>query len=210
MANVNSSITRMLSAAKGFARPNRYEAIFQLPAGISNSSEDVNPEAKSSKIQSNEIKFNGSQEISILCSSFNLPGRALLTYEHKQIANPINVPYSMVYEPFTVTFLSDPDLNTRRYFEIWQAAVINLQTNSMNFFAEYAGDITFYQLDREGKRRYGKKIFNAFPLNIGDISYSYDDNNKVQEIPVTFSFSTWQNLEDVDSYKLKFVDWVKQ
>ena len=125
-----------------------------------------------------------------------MPARTLMTYPHSQHCAPFRVPYSQQFEPITFSFYSTADMRQRHFFEIWQTAVININDNSLNFFTEYTRDIDIWQLDRTGKKTYGIRLFGAWPVAIGDVSYSYAQNNVVTEITVTMEYKIWQNNHD--------------
>ncbi len=87
-------------------------------------------------------------------------------------------------------------MDQRHFFDIWQTAVVNINDNSLNFFVEYTRDIDIWQLDRNNKKTYGIRLYGAWPVVIGDVQYSYTQNNTVTEITVTMEYKLWQNNHD--------------
>lgn len=125
-----------------------------------------------------------------------MPARTLMTYPHSQHCAPFRVPYSQQYEPISFTFYSGKNFHQRHFFDIWQTAVININDNSLNFFVEYTKDIDIWQLDRNNNKTYGVRLYAAWPVAIGEVSYSYAQNNTVTEITVTMEYKLWKNNHD--------------
>lgn len=188
--SVSSFITRFKT---GFARPNRYRVEFSLPAGFNTSPTfpGVNSNSSASLIRFQEINMNRQGNINIMCHSCNLPQRTLLTYEHKQLIGPYRVPYSQSYDPVTFSFYTDPEYTTREYFDIWQNAVVNIGSNSMNYYNEFTSDIRIYTIDSAGNDAYFVDLYEAFPINIGMVDLSYSNLNTTQTVTVTMSYKYW-------------------
>lgn len=119
-----------------------------------------------------------------------------MTYPHSQHCAPFRVPYSQQFEPVTFSFFSNAAFDQRHFFEIWQTAVVNINDNSINFFVEYTRDIDIWQLDRNNKPTYGVRLYGAWPVTIGEVSYGYAQNNVVTEITVTMEYKLWKNNKD--------------
>lgn len=157
----------------GFARQNRYIVEFQMPSGVPTAGSWMNRQATVGAIQAIGNQLNRDGAVQIACHTLSMPPRASLVYQHAQYSAPFNVPYSQQLEPVTFTFYNDKDLSQRRFFEIWQTAVYNINDNSMNFFVEYAKDVHIHQLDRQGNRVYSITLYAAWPQAIGELQYGY-------------------------------------
>ena len=182
--------------SSGFAHPNRYVVNFALPTGIAEYGNWMNPESGAGAITTYQGTLNFFNKVDIACHSMTMPGRTLMVADHKQIGGPFRIPYSHTYDPVTFTFYADNQLDIRRYFEIWQQAVININDNSMNFWKEYVADVYMAQLDRDGNRTYWVKLFESYPLSIGDVTYSYASTHQLTEITVSLQYRIWQAWHD--------------
>ena len=188
-------IDKFLSELRaGIAMPNKYRIEFNLPKGLP-ALPSSNFESMTATIRSNQRKYNGTGAVNIMCHSALLPERMLQTFEHKQMAMPYRVPYTQIYNPMTFVFYADSRLNTRRYFEIWQNSVVNVNDNTMNFYSEYTSDMKIYTLDKEGNDAYGIKCLEVYPLTIAASDLAYG-NNSAQNVSVTFSYKYWTNVDD--------------
>lgn len=177
----------------GISKPNRYRIAFNLPRGVNDKT--ANLESQVGKIQSNQGKYNSTGAVNIMCHTAVMPERMLQVYEQKQMIVPYRVPYTQTYNPVSCTFYADSTLNTRRYFEIWQNAVVNVHDNTLNFYSEFTSDIIIYALDSEGNETYGVKLIEAYPMSLSSVDLSYSNGN-AQNITVSFSYKYWANIED--------------
>jgi hypothetical protein len=188
------SITSFISKINlGLAKPSRYRVEFSLPRGFEDSPSlpGVNSNSSSSLIKSQEANMNRQGYINIMCHSCNFPQRTLLTYEHRQLIGPYRVPYSQTYDPVTFSFYTDPYYTVREYFDIWQNAVINIGSNTVNYYNEFTSDIRIVSIDNEGNDTYFVDLYEAYPLNVGMVDLSYSNMNNTQTITVTMSYKYW-------------------
>lgn len=177
---------------KGLSRPNRYRVEFNLPKGIPiQGALGSNPDASSGSIMQWEKFFNGIGGINIKCHTMTFPQRSVLTQEIRQNAAPFRTPYTASYDPITFSFYNNSRMDVRDYFEIWQSAVLNLGTNTMNFYDEYVSDIKMVMLDMQGNDAYGVTLYEAWPLNIGILDASYANSNAYTTTVVTMAYKSW-------------------
>jgi hypothetical protein len=142
------------------------------------------------------MTLNSQGAVQIACASCTMPGRTLMHYPHTQHSAPFNVPFSQQYEPITFTFYANKDLNQRKFFDIWQTAVININDNSLNFFVEYTQDMMIWQLDRHGDKTYGVQIYAAWPMTIAEMQYESGASDTGVMVNVTMSYKLWRAEHD--------------
>jgi hypothetical protein len=133
-----------------------------------------------------------------LVNSAALPG---------SIVNPTIVPYrgrevkfagERIFQPWTVTVLNDVSFNIRNRLEQWM--------NGMNGAADgtgrtnprdYQTNIYVTQLDRNNAPLKSYTLNSAFPVDIGDISLNYGDNDTIETYTVTFQYQHFTtNFDD--------------
>lgn len=192
MTDINKFLSHFKS---GIASPARYRVRFNLPKGIPNISGSA-WESTEGNIQRWQSALNGTEKINVFCHTCTMPQRSLMTYEHKQLNAPYKVPYSQSYDPVSFVFYGDGDLSARRYFEIWQNAVVNIQSNTMNFYSEYVSDVIIEQMDQEGNPTYGVQLIEAYPMSVTAMDYSYSNQNTIQNIAIVLTYKYWKNLYD--------------
>jgi len=62
--------------------------------------------------------------------------------------------------------------------------------------AKYQVDINIWQLSSNGQKVYGYKLQNAFPINVGAVTYEDSDQNTLTEFTVEFAYSEFLPLEN--------------
>lgn len=179
----------------GMMKPNRYRVEFHLPRGVSNSERlSIHQFSNSTTIRQLDNNLNGKGGVDIKCHTATFPQRSLQTYEHIQNSAPFRVPYSAAYDPVTFSFYVDGNGDTREYFDTWQNAVINVSSNTLNFWREFVSDITIYAMNEAGEDTYGVTLYDAYPLNVGAMELSYTQSNNYQTSTVTIAYKSWSAI----------------
>ena len=193
----DGEIWRFLSHfKKGFAKSSRYRIEFNLPKGAGGANvNDVNQFSRSGQIFAMDKLYNRNGSINIKAHTLTFPQRALSTFELKHNSAPFKVPYTSSYDPVTVSFYNDGDMDVRRYFDIWQGAIMNFSNNTTNFYNEYVSDIKMYIQNDEGDDVYGVLLVEAFPLGISILDMSYSSTNQMLPSSVTFSYKYWLPMD---------------
>lgn len=178
---------------KGISRPNRYGLMFNLPSGIGlgGASLGANPEALAGNIRTMENYLNGSGGVDVKCHTATFPQRSTLTMEQRQNSAPFKTPYSGSYDPVSFSFYNDSAMDARDYFDIWHSCVVNVGSNTMNFYDEYVSDVHMFMIDDYGQKTYGVTLFEAYPLVVGQFDVSYAQMNSVTSTTVTLAFKSW-------------------
>lgn len=168
-----------------YAKPSRFLIEFNVPKTM-----EKYIRASSQAGSSNEGSFDVGK-IALLCHSVSLPQKSFETYEHKQLGVKYKVPYSLNYEPITITFYCDGDMESRRFFEKWHKSIIDDANATLNFYEEFITDVKIKLLDVEGKVRYSIVLEEAFPLVIANVDLSYGSVNALLSASVTMSYKKW-------------------
>lgn len=71
-----------------------------------------------------------------------------------------------------------------------------LNTTYTKSIATYQTDFNIWQLDGNGNKVYGYTIQNAFPSDMGAITYDDGENDTLVEYPVTFTFSEFTPFDN--------------
>ena len=78
--------------------------------------------------------------------------------------------------------------------------IFNYQTHNMNYYDDYIGSVDIFQLgqfESENDRdrvTYAVRLYEVYPQTIGSIDYTYGDNDKGVDVPITLNFRRWTNL----------------
>ena len=138
-----------------------------------------------------------SRDISLRCESVTLPGINLSTAQDTNIYGPTkDVVEGVTYaEEVAMSFQASSDLEERVFFERWQKSAFNPQTWNVGYYDDYTGSVEIYLLDKQDQRRYGVKLWDAFPKSINGSDLSYGSNNENLKITVNMSFRYWTPLD---------------
>ena len=98
-------------------------------------------------------------------------------------------------EDITLSFKSTSELTERVFFESWQEQAFNDQTWDVGYYNDYVGVVDIYLLDREDKRRYGIRLWEAFPKTINAIELGNDQTNTIIKTDVSMAFRYWDTLD---------------
>lgn len=176
---------------EGYAQPNKYEVIISPPLGGGQSFRNVANQKKG------ETRGADVRDISLRCDSVSIPGRNLTTATDANIYGPTReVVEGITYaEDITLTFQSSSELKERVFFESWQEQAFNDKTWNIGYYNDYIGVVDIYLLDKQDNRRYGIRLWEAFPKTVNAIDLGYDQNNAIIKTSVSMSFRYWETLD---------------
>ena len=183
----------------GYAVSNRFEVIIAAPMA----------------------NFAEQRRVSLRCETVSLPGRNLDSMTDTNIYGPTReIVKGVTYaEDVSLSFVSSGGLEERVFFEEWQKLAFNEETWNVNYYNDYIGTIEVYLLDKGGKpavarqpstvpgsggkkapvtqesRRYGIKLWEAYPKSITATDLSQSSNSEIIRISVGFSFRYWTSLD---------------
>jgi hypothetical protein len=189
---VLNDIISAFHSNEGYASPNRYEVNIFGPRGrqLGGASQLQNPNL------GNESTLNV-RDIQLRCESVTLPGINLSTAQDTNIYGPTrDVVEGVTYaEEVSMSFAASSDLEERVFFERWQKNAYNPQTWNIGYYNDYVGAVEIYLLDKQDQRRYGVKLWDAFPKNINGTDLSYGTQKENIKITVGMSFRYWTPLD---------------
>ena len=181
-SDTSASLKEFLSTFNtdvGYAQPNKYIVQIFPPVKLA------------------PISFNDSRSISLRCESVTLPGRNLSSTPDSNVHGPLrevvnNVNYA---DSVAMVFQASADLRERVFFENWQYTAFNPKTWNVRYYHDYTGTVELYLLDKNDKTRYGLKLHECFPKEIGPTDLSYASTNEMIKLPITMNFRYWETLD---------------
>ena len=169
MAGMQKFVSSM-SESKGFARPNKYEVVFNLPA-LLNTSMDA-------------------RQLTLHCNTIGWPGHDLQTQSRKLASEPesLFVQSHAFAGSISATFYLDTEHSERFLFEQWQELAVNRYTHKANYYNDYIGQMEMYQLGADGNRTYGIKVDDVYPETVSVSEYTYELAEAIQTLTVSFTY----------------------
>jgi hypothetical protein len=149
--------------------------------------------------------FDGAERDMVFrADSAELPGRSLITIEHKFTnIGPFNkIPYGQIYSDVVLTFLSSEDMREKYYFELWQENIMNTggfeQINgrfsrsgfSIKYFDSYLGTVNIRQYGQNGSLRSVHQLREAYPISIAPVTVNWNDETPIK-LSITFAYKNY-------------------
>ena len=122
MASSIDKLKSVVSQKRGFAIPNLYKVMLPNFANIS------------------------VEEINVICSSVNMPGRQIMSVDRKIGTIFEKVAYDQAYDDISLSFYVLNDYGIRKYFEAWQNLALDQETQEIGYKNEYSRDVKIQQL----------------------------------------------------------------
>jgi hypothetical protein len=157
----------------GYALPSRYEVIITSPGA------------------------GDARKVSMRCEALDLPGRSLNTSLDSNMYGiaPEIVDGITFGGTLAMTFQASSDLEERVFFESWQEMAWDKGTWNVKYYKDYIKEIEIYVLDVKNTRRYGIKLMECFPKEIGPTSLDWGPAGDIIKIPVTMQYKYWDTLD---------------
>jgi hypothetical protein len=193
----------MASLKMGFARSNQF--LVELPTNLGGKPGATGFVGILNKIGS----LLGGDNMNILCSQAQLPGKAILTHDRFVGMEAQKVAYGYNAPPVTMTFYCMNDYSIVKYFDEWRALTINEETGEAYYKKTYVRPVKVHQLRKPiigktvgaGPIRiniglgagtvYGVELIDAFPVSVSTIELSNELDGLVQ-LNVEFAYTNWK------------------
>lgn len=196
----------------GFLRNNKFEIEIRFPKALTSVLGGL------TGVQST-INSQTERTLKYWCEVGQLPGVSVATHEVRRYGyGPFErKPTTVTFKDINVTILSDGNGNNWDIFQKWIQYIHNFDlaragnnTNTnfgmrvfqTNYKINYATDISIKAYDDVGNVKIHLKLFEAYPIFLGDINLAWGDTNSVMRIPLTFTFYTWTNEKTGDLFRV--------
>jgi len=161
------------SIGNGGARPNQFMVSLSFPSFVPTASQ-------------------ATQRAPFLIHNATLPGLDMSPATVLYRGREFHMTGDLVFQPMTIAFYNDDSMVLRTAFEQW----VNGQENLIQKFGQtnpsaYMRDVDIYQLDRNGRVLKAYKLFDAFPINVGEVVLGFDMNSQVSSTTVTLRYQTY-------------------
>jgi hypothetical protein len=223
-----------MNKSSGFARPNKYEVVFNLPKMLMG-------------------KYD-TRQLTMHCDTISWPGHDLQTQSVKKAGEPEKkfVVSHAFAGTISATFYLDVEHSERFLFEQWQELAVNRYTHKANYYKDYIGSMEMYQLSSDyggiktvnspfdglhytgkyegyidsgnphkdavkirrntrkvgqmvSERTYGIKVFDVYPETISATEYAYIQAETVQLLTVSFNYREHLPITITDDNKRPIV-----
>jgi len=128
------------------------------------------------------------RDLSFNCDTSQLHGSGLASIEQRYIGAVRKMPYSRFFTDITFTFYCSKDHKEYKFFQGWHDLIYPTDTNQVEYYENYIGDIEVIQLDKSDNEIMVTNITEAWPLSVAPIDLNYADTNVVEKLSVTFAW----------------------
>lgn len=142
-----------------------------------------------------------SRDMQFRITSINNPGRSIQTLDRK-ISGPIlKFGVDSILPELTLSIILSDDLREKLYFEKWQDKIVgnyrvtepNQKMFELGFYEDYVGTVEVLQYDDTGKLTAKNTFIEAFPIQVGDIALSWEDNAQISRLNVTLHYKYFKD-----------------
>lgn len=170
----------------GLARGNRFAVYMHIPVLSVSLTNIITNLIKGDSWNSGMI--NNPRDISVLCETTGIPGIDLGAVETPYGIKRRKMPNTFDQQDITFTFHLTNDYFSRNFLDSWMNSIVNKLDATFNYKNTYATDIVIQQLDSNNWPVAGVKLYNAYPVNVQEISLSNMNDNSVATISATFTY----------------------
>ena len=163
-------------------------------------------------VQLPPVQGYDTNDLNILCTNVNLPGRQIMTQERLIGLKARKMPNGFASDDISLTFHVMNDYSIRKYFEAWQNEVINQDTFEIGYANNYTKQVIIQQskkgmafdfpidkifglnLDLDIRTResiiYTCILKDAFPTTMNTIEFT-DEQDGLVKLNVQLSYTNW-------------------
>lgn len=124
-------------------------------------------------IKGNFASASALRKYIMFCDSVNLPGTSLSSVDVTAYGETRESPTQRIYDPVSMSFYVDNEMNIKKFFDSWFNSIINPITRNHNYYKNYTTNIDILVYDSEHNEKYKVTLHEAYPKSVSDISLSY-------------------------------------
>jgi hypothetical protein len=139
------------------------------------------------------------EKLRFFCDTASLPGLNFLSNPIQTYGEQREVVYNRSFEPVNLEFMLDTRMEIKKFFDDWQALIIDPVSRIVSYYEEYIGTIEIYQLDSSNGEttRYVARLHEAFPKSVAAISYT-SSGKDISKLSVSIEYKYWTPLAVAD------------
>lgn len=158
--------------------------------------------------------------LAFLSESTSLPGVSLATSDVRRFGyGPIEKkPYAPIFVDSTFTFLVDGSGMIQKFFYKWMNGIVKFDDMpfggygqagqtliapfEVNYKEQYRTDILITTVDENNNDIINVRLFDAYPIFMGDVALGWADTDSVARLPITFTYFNWK-IENININQLQ-------
>lgn len=195
-----------VAAKGGLARTNRFNVIFTPPT---QSLLNLNPEVLVGQLASGDVPsvrslLSDPRDISLLCQTVSIPGRAISTIDYMADKQSNKFPNTLIDSDIDMTWVLTNDYYMKTMFDGWLSSIIDMDTYTLGYKNDYSTDVIIQQLNVDNIPVYGVKLEKAYPVGVNAIDLSNESENEIAKLTVSFAYDKYVVEGPLSSTKSAF------
>ena len=207
--NTIDNLKATISKKGGVAFANRFQVFFQPPGAVTlKNLLNSDPKSLVGDLAKNAISGGSPKniipdprDISILCESVNLPGRQISTVDYQADRQTIKIPYGIINEDVTMSFILTNDYYMKQLFDKWMSGIFDVEKYRVGYKKDFVTDVVIQQLNKNNVPVYSVRLEDAFPVTMQSIQLDSNSENTIQKLNVTLSYENYVPEDIVDTAK---------
>ena len=165
-----SSLTDFISQVRyGMAKTTHFTVVVPPPPGLS----------------TYEVNYT---KLVLFCDQTQIPGVSLGTNQVRSYGEFSEVPYEKLYEPITLSFYVDSNLEVKQFFDKWMSLIQDPETRDFNYPKNYMSDKIYITVENtQGEGVYQCVLNKCYPKAIAPIQLDYAGKD-VMKLSVTLAY----------------------
>jgi hypothetical protein len=131
-----------------------------------------------------------SKLVSWFCEVTSLPGMNIATSPQRIFGEIRQMPYERMFDPVTMSFYVDGDMEVKAAFERWIHLIFNQTSRTINYYENYVRDISITVKDVEDNTPYILTLKEAYPKSIQSIQLSAESKD-IMKLTVQIEYKYW-------------------
>lgn len=121
--------------------------------------------------------------------------------------NPRSMPTNYTLFPdISITYMASADLREYKFFSAWMDGIVKRpgtksegnsvdKTHTVNYLTEYGCSMSIVMYSETGEPVYECYFKDLYPVNMQNVTLSWDNNNQIFQFVVTYAYSAWYGAE---------------
>jgi len=170
----------------------------QIPSGITTL-------VKAGETLFSSLSGRGIDDLVFKINKVTLPEKAVGTYKIKTYGPSYEFPREIENSFINISVISSGTYDEHELFSSWVDQIVDFKGDNASHNVAYYDDIiTEAQLviyDEEANPSYLVSLYDVYPINVGQIDYSWADKHNVAEFTITLQYRKMISEKIASSYK---------
>ena len=146
---------------------------------------------------SNPINSSADFKTTFMAKAASLPPVEIGVVPFKYFGRDVKYAGDKTFPEWTVTVINDEDFIVRNALQDWSEAINGNSSNLREFGlkpANYKSQGQAVQWGKDGTPLCAYEFVGLWPSVVGEVEVNWDNENQIEEFPVTFQYDYWTKI----------------